>query len=253
MKRSIQIVITAVVVGIVVGATIVFASLPKSMTNQACQPGAVVAIVTDAATPETLLNSPFEANRSDWSTGSTYQGNGTYATDYAWNGSVWGSFLFANWTIRVGQGLSTGAVACTQLFFASEGVPYSGGTVPLGNVSGYVNDSGEPGFWQINDSSSGGPVSGGPIYYQNGFYRETTQISTCGLATVSRTAVSNQFVVGVPFTYQGESHVVNATLFEQTSYHYEFPANDGTWAIDNLSAPGGPGGGWAFSYLGPCT
>jgi hypothetical protein len=36
------------------------------------------------------------------------------------------------------------------------------------------------------------------------------------------------------------------------SYWYGFPANFGIWAVDNLSIPGGPGGGWAFSFQGSC-
>jgi len=37
------------------------------------------------------------------------------------------------------------------------------------------------------------------------------------------------------------------------TWSYWFPPDFGTWQIDNLSAPGGPGGGWAFNFVGHCS
>jgi len=64
-------------------------------------------------------------------------------------------------------------------------------------------------------------------------------VRTLGLSVSFRIDLGNQsfwIATELPFTEQ---------------YHYSFPANFGTWQVDNLSAPGGSGGGWAFSYS-PC-
>lgn len=77
-------------------------------------------------------------------------------------------------------------------------------------------------------------------------------ISTCGSGATSKWTDSASFITSVPISsgavVTDESY---AFPFLET-FHYWFPANFGTWQVDNLSAPGGPGGGWAFSYS-PCT
>jgi hypothetical protein len=57
--------------------------------------------------------------------------------------------------------------------------------------------------------------------------------------------------VEIPFPYDGSIRVVNATVTVTADFEYTFPSDSGVWGVDNLSAPGGPGGGWAFSYT-PC-
>jgi|GEM_PF-1387160 hypothetical protein len=256
MNRSLRNLLTPVGAGVIVAVLIVGLTLtsPHASVNappvtQVCQVGPVVANVTDALTPGVVLNSPYGAPYSDQSSVTTYLGNGAYLTDFSWNGSVWGVFDFANWTIYQETGTSNGSVACDKQFVALEEATPIGDILPLGM---YANDSGEPGFFQINDSSYGGPVSGGPIYYWNAFYHQTSKLSTCGTNESIQRVTSDHVDVGVPFTYQGSTHMVNATVPEQSTFHYIFPAGLGSWSIDNLSAPGGPGGGWAFSYLGPC-
>ncbi|MGC2034334.1 MAG: hypothetical protein WA761_02675 [Thermoplasmata archaeon] len=54
------------------------------------------------------------------------------------------------------------------------------------------------------------------------------------------------------FTENEQNFSVPYVLPFTEQYTYTFPANFGTWQVDNLSAPGGPGGGWAFSYS-PCS
>lgn len=237
-------VVTALLVGILVGGSIVGVTLwPRGSTSgTGCRPSAVVANITDALTPLVVLNSPFNTTRADWSTQTSYLGNGTNFTFPAWNGSVWGFFNLDNWSIQIGAGSSQSGTACTSTFFArvTSSKPQIG--VPLGS---YLNDSAEPTYFRLNGTS-------GPVYYSNGFSRETFSVSTCGKGSLPRGLTSQYLVVTLPFTYRGVQHTVDATIVQETSFRYVFPGGAGSWAVDNLSAPGGPGGGWAFSYLGPC-
>jgi hypothetical protein len=249
MNRRIAPPIGALLLGIIVGVALVAGSPhtgARSGGTGGCTPGPVIANVSNALTPYVLLNSPWNADRSNWSTQSSYIGNGMTFTYYAWDGTVWGSFNETNWTVRVGQGSESSGPPCDSRFYAA-GTPsrqYGGGNFPLGS---FANDSNEPSYLRLNAS-----VNGGPIYYWNGFYRATSRISTCDNAgPQSVQFTSNHLTVGIPFTYGGQSIVLNVTIYQHTVFRYVFPVNAGTWLVDNLSAPGGPGGGWAFSYS-PC-
>jgi hypothetical protein len=63
--------------------------------------------------------------------------------------------------------------------------------------------------------------------------------------------ISNRLTVWFPVSLSDRTVQVPFIIPVTESYHYTFPANFGIWEVDNLSAPGGPGGGWAFSYE-PC-
>jgi len=76
-------------------------------------------------------------------------------------------------------------------------------------------------------------------------------VSTCGGGAVWRWANSTGFTATVPVMSGGSLTQETFAFPFFDSFHYWFPANYGVWQIDNLSAPGGPGGGWAFSYT-PC-
>jgi len=136
---------------------------------------------------------------------------------------------------------------CTSPFYVS--VRYWGGAVLGGPLlgEGNVSDSQEPtslGHWTYP-----GDVN---LTVSNGFYgNNSPSISTCGRAIASNSASSSQFEVRVPVTIGGSQYNLPYVLPVQETFHYWFPANFGTWQVDNLSAPGGPGGGWAFSYS-PC-
>lgn len=203
-----------------------------------------MANVTDALTPLVLLNSPYNTTRADWSTQTSYLGNGTNFTFPAWNGSVWGFFNRDNWSIQVGTGTPISGNLCDSVFFARVTASTPEGGVPLGN---YLNDSAEPATYQLAGT-------GGPIYFSNGFDRETLGESTCNdNGPLVEQFTSTHLTVEIPFTYLGSQHLVNAIIPQETTFRYVLPNNAGTWAVDNLSAAGGPGGGWAFSYLGPCS
>lgn len=125
---------------------------------------------------------------------------------------------------------------------------------------GNQSDSSEPA--QFNISIWGGPGSSGvtSVIYHNGFYfPNAPDVSTCGGLSVTLRIGSSWLDLQVPFVSDGHVQVVNIISpggfgYDQftANFSYTFPANFGTWAVDNLSAAGGPGGGWAFNFLGPC-
>jgi hypothetical protein len=58
--------------------------------------------------------------------------------------------------------------------------------------------------------------------------------------------------IEVPFTLNGSTYTASATIVGTFNYTYSFPANFGTWSIDDLNTgASAPGGGWAFSFA-PC-
>ena len=87
----------------------------------------------------------------------------------------------------------------------------------------------------------------------NGFHTANhNAISTCGLGAASGWANSSELTASIPISTEGSVTEESYAFPFSDAFHYWFPANFGTWQIDNLSAPGGPGGGWAFSYS-PCS
>jgi hypothetical protein len=235
--------LVSVVVGILIAigiTTVTFADTPGG-----CVPGQVVAYHNDSLTPLLLANSPYSGQGSGTlpvENGSKYITLGGMYT----NGSTIGYFERVDWVVRVGQSDGAGSSSCDQKFYLTENDDWTATIFTLSNQSTiyFVNDSQEPAYAQVS-------WSGGPMYFYNQFYTTTGEVSTCGTNSSVQTVTSNHIRVGVEFQYAGNSHVINITLSESTSYKYVFPANTGTWKVDNLSAPGGPGGGWAFSYS-PC-
>ncbi|MGP8158941.1 MAG: hypothetical protein ACLPWO_04970 [Thermoplasmata archaeon] len=114
---------------------------------------------------------------------------------------------------------------------------------------GYKSDAAEP--HQYNFSSSQGDAT---VLFSNGYASaNAASVSTCGKAAQSVTLPLRpvDLLVTLPFS-TGDGNTTQGLVIPLTlSYHYMFPPNFGTWQVDNLSAPGGPGGGWAFSYS-PC-
>ncbi len=109
------------------------------------------------------------------------------------------------------------------------------------------SDAGEP--LQFNMSLTQGDST---VLFHNGFVTTNhATISTCGVSTKVVPVRSSFLDVWIPFESGGRAYSPVVTLPFAESFSYTFPANFGTWQIDNLSAPGGPGGGWAFSYS-PC-
>lgn len=93
---------------------------------------------------------------------------------------------------------------------------------------------------------------GEQLVISNGFtVANHAPVSTCGAGPASHWANSTVVNTLVPITLGGRLTYQKLALPFLESFRYAFPADFGTWQVDNLSAPGGPGGGWAFSYS-PC-
>ena len=248
-RRAHNVAWASVLVGVLLGSVTVGLSLTglSVLTDRGhCTAGDALVNVTNALVPVVLLNSPFNSTRGEASEQTSYLGSGVNLTFPAWNGSVWGFFNTTNWTIRQGTGPS--GAGCSSVYFATETSERPEIGLTLGTFS---NDSGEPSNLTLNDSSS--PTAGGSIHFWNGFYTPSFSISTCGTGSELRTVTSDHLTIGINFQPGGNSESLNVTIEQSTVYQYEFPANAGTWAVDNLSAPGGPGGGWAFDFVSPCS
>lgn len=235
--------IFAVAAGVLIASGLTVVAL--NVGTAECVPGPVVSSVNATLAPLLLLNAPYDGSAN----GTVPIENGTHAlTLFANNsGGVWGYFERMDWTIRQGTGLGRFAAYCDSIFFPTLTNDWSSDVIPLFNASGtaYINDSSEAHTVQI----SGTP---GPVYFSNGFSAPTGVVSTCGRGAVQENASSSYIQISVDFQEQGVSHVASLTLDVATNYQYFFPPNQGTWSVDNLSAPHGPGGGWAFSYS-PCA
>jgi hypothetical protein len=222
--------------------------------SSTCGDASTVAILYDTSVPVVVINSPSFGNASGTVVIPEGSGSTTFGIGAARNGSVMGYFDFENWTVyshkAVGQyslscgGASYSATPSNPTGSSINSVPIGGG--PGGWAVNFTNDSAEPGYTGGNSSTHA------PIYYYNQFYGPNDSLSTCGAGAAMITVVSSSYVLGIGLSIGGSWHIVQVTLSVETTYTYKFPANGGTWEIDNLSAPGGPGGGWAFSYLGPC-
>lgn len=214
-------------------------------TTGSCRPGSVLARVDDALTPILLLNAPYGGSAS----GTVPIENGTQQLTITANdsGGVWGVFERMDWSIRGAEASGGTLSKCTGTYFVSLADRWSSDVLPLFDSStpAYTNDSAEPTSLPINGTA-------GPVFFTNGFDATSGAVSTCGKAASFQNATSSRIDVSVSFQSDGVSHIASTTVDVTTHYEYEFPANVGSWAIDNLSAPGGPGGGWAFSYA-PCS
>jgi hypothetical protein len=149
---------------------------------------------------------------------------------------------------KIIAGLST-KVSPTWLEFiaptsSSRALPMMGGGGEYSAAGGLRNDSREP-------NESGGSYPYAPLGYNNSYYSATSTISTCGVGEVVRSVRSNHVDLRLFFQLNGTSRRLLVPFETSTNYTYFFPANTGIWKVDNLSAPGGPGGGWAFSFT-PC-
>jgi hypothetical protein len=180
------------------------------------------------------------------------------------NGSIWGAFVWDTVAVSTlsnasvfGPGTNNRCVAQFSISFhivpAAQGGGGYGGeifNVPWGPDfgTGAMSDIGEPLLFNFS-TSPGNSTS----VFRQGFYGENeAPITTCNGPSQSISAVVNGVTTWVSFSWNGRSYTVPAVLPLTEDFHFVFPADFGTWEVDNLSAPGGPGGGWAFSYS-PCS
>src|SRR5271157_1934275 len=204
-----------------------------------CQQGQSPEATLYAWVPALMINSPY---------GGEGFGNGTvppgplstpglgttYGTGEANGSAAWAGFR-AESNVSSVQNLTVWGpgqhVRCASPFYVS--VRYWGGAVLGGPLlgEGNVSDSQEPtslGHWTYP-----GDVN---LTVSNGFYgNNSPSISTCGRAIASNSASSSQFEVRVPVTIGGSQYNLPYVLPVQETFHYWFPANFGTWQVDNLS------------------
>ena len=247
MNPSTRIAVSSLVAGVLL--VILVLGLTYTSPGRACEPGRTVAVQNGTATPLLLVNSPYNAPYGDFSTGTLPVENGSLNLTLggSYNGSVWGYFERTDWTVKVGVGTDGPNVACNQKFYLIPNNNVTSTIAPVSNQSVYnfVNDSEVPTSVQFNSSNA-------PVYFDDRFSVTTNAVSTCGVATSVRGLTSTHITIGIGFQYGGTSHILNTVENITTHYRYVFPADGGVWDVDNLSAPGGPGGGWAFSYS-PCS
>jgi hypothetical protein len=209
--------------------------------------------------PAILVNAPYGgyvSGNASIPPGFIVNGQGFGSSDGlpASNGSVGGVF-FHLWLTLAPLTSSTawgpGANSeCTSPWAITAMTDFTGSQVYSGILGneGNMSDASEPNSYNLSGSPGGSTV-----YFQNEFVDANSgNISTCGGPAKWLPLVSPEFRLWVPFVVGSGTVIIPYVVPFAGSFHYMFPSN-GTWAVDNLSAPGGPGGGWAFNYLGPCT
>ncbi len=182
-----------------------------------------------------------------------YPNNTVLVGNPAPNGSATGTFFPVKVSVeRLTSDLEFGAgtnARCDASYGVSVAPPESigsAGWVLLG--PGNASDALEP-TWSNFSGFEGDPVS---PHFENGFaVSNLANVTTCNAPTKLLTVSARPATVQIQFRLGGQNVTVAYTIPFQLQFQYSFPADFGTWQVDNLSAPGGPGGGWAFSYS-PC-
>jgi hypothetical protein len=265
--------ILSICVGIVVAVGVVSATLvvPYYHGHYTCVRGTLVKSQFNW-TPDLLMNSPFGGKGVDSyslppvgaQSGGGTQFNGTSSS------VIWPSLWNLSTVQRV---LVNGAGAdaqCPQYevdegsaFSYLSGLPFGGCAGCPITVVNNTTDRGEASQVSYN-STNGGPRTWSVIW-DNAFTVDNQgQISTCGAGARWANLTTHNFTFEVSFSTAKGTLDFNESIYSAygvspppwnytASFSYWFPANFGTWQLDNLSAPGGPGGGWAFNFVGYCT
>jgi hypothetical protein len=264
-RRRIQYLLATAVVGLAV-LLVVWASIGSGVfAHSACLQGAPVVHLRDYYIPAVLANAPFGGEV--WGNGSepasfpgAWNGPPPSGVSVSWgtgasNGGAAGSFFTVNVTVysvhnATPTGIGTGQ-RCTEAYVAVLGSPdvYAEAGVTVQGPNN-TSDQAEPTFSWLY---SGTPGAYRTLVFNNSFDEtNAAQISTCGGPARSVSPVTSDYLdLAFPVTIGPTNVSVPYALSISESYHYWFPADFGTWEIDDLAAGGGPGGGWAFSYS-PC-
>ena len=256
----------AVIVSILVAAmlSLTFVTGWAPVLHWTCNEGREVGSGV-AYVPAILVNSPFEGNASavgvipPYFPGSLgYPALWSFQDTAAANGTSTGTFNSVNVTVFEAQTVLAWVPGsnsrCTQPFLATPFPPpylitYAGW--PVAAVSN-LSSAGEA--HSVPFTPYGGYTLLTVLFNNSFTQANEPSVSTCNgnAKVVSLPHLSHSLSVGLQFAWNGSNQTVEMGLPFIGSYNYTFPANAGTWQVDNLSAPGGPGGGWAFSYLGAC-
>lgn len=258
-------------IGIAVGTAIVLVgSLAllgagwAPLVHWTCDRQTIVAKGSDVMVPAVLVNSPYLGSAYGQGIGpSSFPGlwgdsAPSLRIGYAVNmsgGVAGGAFFLVNVsvvrvvdTIAFGPGPNTRCGSPLQVSLSPSGrtalIP-----APIATASNQ-SDGQEGTFLENPPAPSSGPVK---TYFNNSFWESNhAPISTCGEPNGTSVSIHRAgFTVGFNATWEGENLRVPFTIPFDLNYTYHFPGNGGIWQVDDLSAMGGPGGGWAFSYQ-PC-
>jgi len=214
-------------------------------------------------TPAVLVNSPFGGKAwgngtipGSWPDSPGYPNNsGAFGTG-SLNGSPDGVFFAVNMSLHRmtnvldwGPGRNSRCTASLTVEPARslEGPGFGGWSIP---VVSNTTDAGEATTVDFSGKFIGNPVA--PIWNNSFTVNNSEPVDTCNAPPHDSYSLSFGLRVTFDFTFAGSTTSVSTELPFEEVFHYHFPANFGIWQIDNLSAPGGPGGGWAFSYA-PCS
>ena len=256
----------ALVCGVVISVLMVYASSSSEglgiLEHTACVPSATLG-EEYVFMPAFLANSPYGGGV--WANGSmaaNFPGGPGYPTSPgaygggALNGTAGTVFFSVNLSLvetKTVLLLGPGADApCSSSLTvipspAAEGRGFAGYQVPT--VSN-LTDAGEAATVNLSGKFAGNPSV--PTWNNSYFQSNSPSISTCGADAENQSVSTQGLPLAFSFNLSHHSETVQAILPFEETFHYHFPADFGTWQVDNLSAPGGPGGGWAFDYTGPC-
>lgn len=233
-----------------------------------CQVQGSVYQQADVWIPDVVVNSPYGgyANGTGllpW----TFPGAGNgpppgpgarfgWGTEAA-NGTAFGAFFEVNVSLfRLGNATLLGPGAntrCSSPFqIVLQNPSQHGGTAAQIAKPTNQSDTNEAENATLFAGSSN-PVQS-PSYFNNSFTTSNWQsVSTCGKSGTKVVVTSGEFEFELGVVVGGKPVRLSYVLPVIQDFSYSFPTNYGTWQVDNLSAPGGSGGGWAFNYLGPCS
>jgi hypothetical protein len=175
-------------------------------------------------------------------------GLGTVVEIGAANGSaVWAGFRAEINVSRVQNQTEWGPGQDTRCAEpVSVSVQYWGGVVLGAPIlgAGNVTDDREPttlGHWTYP-----GDIN---LTTANGYSADNAgNISTCGKGALSSFVETSRFELRIPLMCSLAHYSLLYPLPIHEALHHLFPSNLGTWQVDNLSAPGDPGSGRAFSF-----
>ena len=235
-------------------------AIPHALVD--CQIGEV-ASTTYTFLPAAIPNSPFGGNSSGegilpygfpgWpSPPGERWGFGTGALNGTTNVVFFGTDVVIGLLENTSSwGYGTSA-PCTERFSVGTQAYYSVGPVGWSvPVVSNLTDIGEADTDNLSSSFAESPVV--PIW-NNSFYSDNFGVvSTCGTGSLTRTSLTFGLNLTLTFDWNGTAMEIAHSFPFEEKFSYTFPANFGSWDVDNLSADDGPSGGWAFDYVGPCS
>ena len=258
--------ITATVVALLVVVSVSVGGYP--FTHSVCK---VSNIAESGPTwvPLTLLNSPYGGSASvqasipvGWFGSSPNSNPPQVISGSGTNGSIWGAFFEVNATLYRDGAQSVWGPGPANACSGSWSLTLESLTPSHGFQGELFTWSGAPEFGPNSTSDVSEPEQvhfydgpgGNSSVFHNGFVgANQANLSTCNGLPMSISIRSSSLTTWINFNSGGSSTMEPASLPFEQSFEYNLPANFGTWQVDNLSASGGPGGGWAFNFLGPCS